>query len=203
MPPPFLAAFAGTAVEYFETVVIAYAVLRAGYPREAIGAVAFGHAAVFALAALLLPWQAGLALDWLRLPAALLLTATGLYWTQKSLRRLWSGRRPRWAEDPLGKIALEPAAARVRFSPWVFLVMAKSAAIEAGEILVLVLPLAAATHAWPQIALGVAAAMVTVTLAAWLLHGRLRQIPEVKLKLGAGLVLTALGLSWLFEAAPA
>ena len=198
---PFLASFAGTAVEFFETAVIAYAIARAGYPREALSALVIGHVAVFAGAVLLLPLQGMLPVFWLRLLAALLLTAMGLHWTLKSLRRLRAHQRPHWVDDPLGEVGVVPAHAAGRaFSPWVFLVMAKSSVVEAGEILLVVFPIAAATGAWPQVLFGVAAGIVAVLLAAWTLHGRLKRIPEVKLKLGAGLLLLALGVLWLAEA---
>lgn len=200
MPQPFLAAFAGTAVEFFETVVIAYAILRAGFPREAVSAVVAGHVLVFALAAFALPVFEIVPVGWLRLAAAALLTATGLYWVQKSVRRLIAHKRPRWAEDPLGKLDIAAGAVPgAKFSPWVFLVMGKSSAVEAAEILLVVLPVGAATAAWPEIILGVAVAIAAVSVLAFLLHGQLKKVPEVRLKLAAGAVLSALGISWLWE----
>jgi len=199
MGPAFAAAFTGTAIEFFETLVIAYAIVRAGYAREAWSAVVLGHALVFGFAWLLFPLRDVLPLQWLRLGAALLLTAMGLHWTQKSLRRLIKGRRPRWAEDPLAKLDIRPAAAAAPFSWWVFLVMAKSSLVEAGEILIVVFPIAAATTAWWAVGAGVAAGIGAVCLLALLLHRQLKQVPEVKLKLAVGLLLSALGLSWLVE----
>lgn len=196
---PFLASFAGTAVEFFETTVIAYAIARAGYPREALSALVLGHAAVFAFAVLLVPIQDVLPVEWLRLLAACLLTTMGAYWSLKSLRRLRAHQRPRWVEDPLGKLGVAPAAVAQAFSPWVFLVMAKSSVIEASEILLVAFPIAAATGAWPQVLAGVVAGIIGVAAVAWALHGRLKRIPEVKLKLACGLVLTALGVLWLVE----
>lgn len=203
MAQAFLASFSGTAVEFFETAVIAYAIVRAGYPREAILAVILGHVLVFALAVLLLPLQGLLPVFWLRLAAGLMLTAMGLHWTIKSLRRLRAQQRPRWAEDPLGKVNVVPAAAgaAAAFSPFVFLVMMKSSVVEAVEILVVVFPVAAATAGWGQVVLGVAAGIALVSLLAFALHGQLRKVPEVKLKLATGLLLLALGLAWLAELA--
>lgn len=202
---PFVAAFSGTAVEFFETVAIAYAIIRAGYPREALAAVVLGHLAVFVLALFLAPLYTALPLWWMRLAAGLLLTAMGLHWTQKSLRRLWAGRRPRWAEDPLGKLKVQPIAAEVgpagavAFSGFVFLVMLKSSVVEAGEILLVVFPVAAAHAAWTPVLLGVAAGIAVVTLIAIALHGQLKKVSEVKLKLVIGLLLTALGTLWLVQ----
>lgn len=200
MLEPFVASFMGTAVEYLETVVIAYAIFRAGYPREAISSLVLGHALVFALAVFLFPLHGLFPLFWLRLLAAVLLTSMGLHWSLKSLRRVWSDRRPRWAEDPLGTVRVAPAGAVTSaFSWFVFFAMGKSSVIEAGEILVVIFPIAAATAAWTQVLWGVAAAMVAVSAMALAIHGRLRSVPEVKLKLVIGIVLTVLGASWLWE----
>lgn len=197
---PFLASFTGTAVEFFETAVIAYAIFRAGYPREMLSALLVGHVLVFAAAVVLFPLHAGLPIFWLRLLAALLLTAMGLHWTFKSLVRLRHHRRPAWAEDPLGKTGISPvASAAVAFSPFVFFVMLKSAAVEAGEILLVVFPVAAASRAWDQVLWGVAAGIGLVSVALLIMHGQLRKIPEVKLKLAVGLLLSALGIAWLVE----
>jgi len=200
MTQPFLAAFTGTAVEFFETAVIAYAIARAGFPREAIAALVAGHALVFALAVLLVPLQDVFPIFWLRLVAAALLTGMGLQWSVKSLARLRAHQRPGWVEDPLGTVQITPASpGEHRFSPFVFLVMAKSSIVEACEILLVVFPVAAATGAWPQVLLGVAAGIAAVMLVALLLHGQLRKVPEVKLKLAIGLLLTGLGISWFIE----
>src|SRR5437762_10518243 len=101
---PFLTALSGTAVEFFETVAIAYAIVRAGYPREAISATAIGHVLVFIAAIFLWPVHQFIPVFWLRLVAATLLTSMGAYWIFKSLRRRLSGLRPRWVDDPLGKL---------------------------------------------------------------------------------------------------
>jgi uncharacterized membrane protein len=196
----FLAAFTGTAVEFLETAVIAYAIARAGYVREALSALILGHVLVFALAVLLVPMQGALPVTWLRLAAALMLTAMGLHWTQKSLRRWLAHRRPRWAEDPSSAVPL-PSAASAVFSLVVFAVMLKSAVIEAVEILVVVFPVAAATSAWGPVLLGVACGIVAVAIGGLLLHGRLERVPEVLLKLWTGVLLLALGLWWLVELA--
>ncbi|ENO13090.1 hypothetical protein J057_16870 [Marinobacter nanhaiticus D15-8W] len=198
MTQPFLAAFSGTAVEFFETIVIAYAVLRAGHAREALGAVVLGHAVMFMLATAFFPLYRVLPMDGLTLLAALLLTAMGLHWTQKSLRRMARQERPRWATDPMGKVNVAEATT-YGFSFLVFAVMLKSSLIEAAEILVVVVPVGAASQAWSQVILGVSTGIAVVSLAALVLHGQLRKIPEVKLKLAAGLLLGALGVSWLVE----
>ncbi len=206
----FLPAFTGTAVEFFETAVIAYAMARAGYLREALSALVLGHALVFALAVLLVPVQGVLPVTWLRLAAALMLTAMGLHWTQKSLRRWLANQRPRWAEDPLANVPVPlrlPSVdashgdAAVVFSGFMFVVMFKSSVIEAVEILIVVFPVAAATSAWGPVLLGVGCGITAVAIAMWLLHGQMRRVPEVLIKLWTGVLLLALGLWWLIELA--
>ncbi len=197
---PFIASFTGTAIEFFETVAIAYAIVRAGYPREAISALILGHVLVFVLAIFLFPLHEFFPVFWLRLVAAVLLTSMGLYWSFKSLRRIQAHERPRWVEDPLGKVEVTPAVATATaFSPFVFFVMGKSSVIEASEILLVVFPIAAASTAWRQVLWGAAAGIFVVSVTAWVLHGQLKKIPEVKLKLVIGLILSILGISWLWE----
>jgi uncharacterized membrane protein len=200
MPDPFIASFTGTAVEFFETVAIAYAIVRAGYPREALSALVLGHVLVFVLAVFLFPLHTFFPIFWLRLVAAVLLVSMGLHWSLKSLKRILTHRRPGWAVDPLGTVQVTPrTSTAVGFSPFIFFVMGKSSVVEASEILLVVFPVAAATAAWSQVLWGVAAGMAAVSAVTLALHGQLKKVPEVKLKLAIGLVLTALGLSWLLE----
>lgn len=197
---PFITALLGTSVEYFETIVIAYAIIRAGHPREAVSATAAGHVLVFIGAVFLWPLHEWIPVFAFRLVAALMLTLMGGWWTLKSTRRLIAHQRPRWVDDPLGKVGLDVSdAVTAAFSWLVFLIMLKSSVIEAFEILLVVFPLAASTAAWPPVLAGAATGIIIVTLAAWLLHGQLKRIPEVKVKLTTGLLLLLIGLSWLNE----
>ncbi len=68
MLQPFIASFGGTAVEFFETVVVAYAIVRAGYPREAIAAVIAGHLVVFFAAFFLYPVHTAVPIRLKRVP---------------------------------------------------------------------------------------------------------------------------------------
>ena len=196
----FIASFTGTAVEFFETAAIAYAIVRAGHPREALSALVLGHALVFGLAIFLVPLQEVFPIFWMRLAACVLLTSMGLHWSIKSLRRMRNRQRPQWVDDPLGKVGVAPAVvATTAFSPLVFFVMGKSSIVEASEILLVVFPIAAANSAWSAVIWGVVAGISAVSLATWMLHGQLKKIPEVKLKLVIGVILIALGVSWLVE----
>lgn len=196
---PFLTAFSGTAVEFFETVVIMYAILRAGYPREAIWATVLGHLAVFIAAIFIWPVHKLIPVFWFRVVASAMLTAMGLYWTAKSLFRSSHGLRPRWATDPLGKVGVHPAVAATAFSTVVFLVMLKSSLVEAFEILLVVFPIAAASGEWMAILAGAGLGILVVSVGTFLLHGQLKRVPEVRLKLVTGLLLSAIGISWLWE----
>lgn len=199
MTQPFLGAFMGTSVEFFETSAIAYALVAAGHRREAISATIAGHAIIVIAAIFLWPLRAMLPITWLHLLAASLLTLTGVYWTAKSVKRLLSGRRPDWVTDPLGRAGGDVLRATTGFSIFVFVVMLKSSIVEAAEILLVVFPIAASTGARTQIAAGVATGIATVAVVPFVLHGQLKKVPEVKLKLATGILLAAIGISWLHE----
>ncbi|HBJ85248.1 MAG TPA: hypothetical protein DDZ88_15515 [Verrucomicrobiales bacterium] len=199
MQQPFLAALLGTSVEYFETVAIAYAIIRAGYPREAISATVVGHVLVFIAAIYIWPVHELVPVFWFRFVAAFMLTLMGLYWTVKSIRRLMAGRRPRWVDDPLGKVGVSSAPHVALFSLLVFFIMLKSSVIEAFEILLVVFPIAASQSTWTPVLAGAASGIVGVTVLAVILHGQLKKVPEVRLKLVTGVVLALIGGSWLIE----
>src|SRR3546814_5958642 len=75
-----ITALLSTAVEFFETLAIAYALARAGYRREAIVGTMIGQLLIV-FVALVSPWPAAvLPVTALRALAAALLMATGLYW---------------------------------------------------------------------------------------------------------------------------
>lgn len=199
MQQPFLAALLGTSVEYFETVAIAYAIIRAGYPREAISATIVGHVLVFIAAIFIWPVHELVPVFWFRLVAASMLTLMGIYWTVKSISRLMAGRRPRWVDDPLGKVGVSAAPHAALFSLLVFFIMLKSSVVEAFEILLVVFPIAASQSTWTPVLAGAATGILGVTLLAVMLHGQLKKVPEVRLKLVTGVILTLIGGSWLME----
>src|SRR3546814_6032556 len=90
----FITALLSTAVEFFETLAIAYALARAGYRREAIVGTMIGQLLIV-FVALVSPWPAAvLPVTALRALAAALLMATGLYWSWTSWRRLRAHQRP-------------------------------------------------------------------------------------------------------------
>src|SRR3546814_19014003 len=77
--------------------------------------------------------------------------------------------------------------------------MTKSSAVEALEVLIVVAPVALAARAWPAALGGILLAITLVSILAVLLHGRLKAVPEVRLKLATGLALLIIGLLWTIE----
>lgn len=199
---PFVAVFTGTAIEFFETIVICYALIRAGFIKEASLAVVLGHIIVFSLAVFFSPVLELLPVFWLQLMAALLLAVMGIYWFLKSAKRLYRHQRPGWVSDPIGAVGLDAqqvATPTIAFSMVAFLAMAKSSVVEALEIVVVAMPVYSSTGALLEVVFGVCLAIILVTALSFLLHQRLKNIPEVKLKLAVGLILATLGISWLLE----
>lgn len=146
MNQPFIASFSGTAVEILETVAIAYALIRAGFVREALLASVLGLTLAFVAGVLLWPLHALFPVFWLRLATGVVLTYMGIQWTQKSVRRVIAHKRPGWVDNPLGALAVEPRSAD-GFSTLVFVAMTKSALLEGFEVLIVAYPIAAATGA--------------------------------------------------------
>jgi uncharacterized membrane protein len=124
---------------------------------------------------------------------------TGWGWYTKSLRRRANHRRAGWIADPLATEGIQLETQQRRFSRLNFIIMFKSAALEALEVALVVLPLGLASHAWHEaLSATVVALLLTVSLVA-ALHGYLVKIPEVLLKLGAGVLLLSYGSFWLGE----
>ena len=196
----FIASFSGTVVEVLETVAIAYALIRAGFVREAVAASLLGFVLTGLAGLLLWPVHELFPIRWLRLAAGILLCGMGLQWTQKSLRRIISHKRPGWVDNPLREFAVAPDQPRpASFSILVFATMTKSAFIEGLEVLVVAFPIAAATGAWGQVSAGVLAGIASVLLATVALHGQLKKVPEVYVKLAIGVLLTAIGVAFLSQ----
>lgn len=196
----FIASFSGTAVEVLETVAIAYALILAGFAREAIFASILGIAVVCLAGLMLWPMHALLPVRWMRLGAGLLLTGMGIQWTQKSLRRVIEHKRPGWVANPLGRFTPTAGpASPTGFSRLVFLTMMKSAIVEGFEVLMVAFPIAAATGAWQAVAAGGAAGLTVILLATAALHGQLKKVPEVYVKLVTGVLLMVLGAAFVAE----
>lgn len=195
----FITVLGGASVEFFETAAIAYAVARSGYPREAIWGTAAGVAIVAIAAAILGTGLQAIPLHLLQILIGFVLIWFGWGWYKKSILRRAKHRRAGWITNPLEAEGIQLETQHQHFSRLNFIIMLKSAALETLEVALVVLPLGLATGAWAEglAAVGIAL-LVTIALVA-LLHGYLVKIPEVLLKLGAGILLLSYGTFWLGE----
>ncbi|MGF1568041.1 MAG: COG4280 domain-containing protein [Nodosilinea sp.] len=195
-----MAATGSAGVEFLETAAIAYAIARSGYSREAVGGSILGLAIV-ALAAVLLGQGLTLvSLRWLQVGIGVILLWFGLGWVKKSVRRQVNQQRAGWiGDDPLGAEGITLIPDEAKFSWANFAIMTKSAALEGLEVAVIVVTLGLASGAWFEALGGAATALVLSLLMVILLHPYLVKLPEVLIKLGAGVLLSALGTFWLGE----
>lgn len=196
----FLAALGSTSVEFFEVVAIAYAVGSSGYVREAVWGVIVGLIAVLSVAIALGNGLQFLPLQPLQILIGGLLLWFGWGWVQKSVRRLATGRRAGWIDDDvLEKEGIVLEQESVGFSKLNFLIMTKSVALEALEIVVIVMTLGLATSAWYEAIAATGLALLLSLVMVVFLHQYLVKLPEVLIKLGAGIMLSAMGTFWLGE----
>lgn len=195
----FVTALGGASVEFFETAAIAYAVARSGYSREAVWGTVSGVGIVAVAAALVGTGLQLIPLHLLQILIGLVLLWFGWGWYKKSIIRQANHRRAGWITDPLEAEGIHLESQHRRFSRVNFIVMFKSAALETLEVALVVLPLGLASGAWAEAlsATGISL-LLTLSLVA-VLHGYLVKVPEVLLKLGAGILLLSYGTFWLGE----
>ncbi|MEM8546183.1 MAG: hypothetical protein AAGF66_19580 [Cyanobacteria bacterium P01_H01_bin.119] len=195
-----LATGGSASLEFLETAVIAYAIARSGYKREAIAGCIVGLSVV-ALAAIALGTNLQvIPLHWLQIITGAILLWFGWGWAKKAVQRQVNGRRAGWLDnDPLTAEAISLETAQQGFSTTNFLVMAKSAALEAFEIAVIVMTLGLASGAWYEALSAVGLAFVGSVMLVIVLHAYLLKVPDVMIKLGTGILLSALGTFWLGE----
>ena len=195
-----IAAAGSASLEFLETAVIAYAIARSGYRREAIAGCLVGISIVAMAAVTLGTSIQVIPLNWLQIVTGAVLLWFGWSWAQKGVQRQASGRRAGWLDDdPLAAEAISLETEQQGFSIANFIVMAKSAALEAFEVAVIAITLGTASNAWYEIfgAVGLAGVGATVLVVA--LHAYLLKVPDVFIKLGTGILLSALGTFWLGE----
>lgn len=195
----FVASFAGTGVEFLETAVIAYALARTGSVKEAIIGTALGNLLVAFPAYFAWPWLARIPIHLLQSIVGVLLLWLGVSWLIKSVRRKRHGQRPGWVENPLRGFSARSQSDRTLFSPLKTLVMTKSAAIEAFEICMIVSALAIASEAWGSALAGMGVALLATGCLVIGVKGTLRHVPEVDFKLWTGVLLSSIGLWWLYK----
>ena len=195
-----LAAGGSASLEFLETAAIAYAIARSGYQREAITGCIAGLMAVTIVAIALGTNVQFIPLHWLQMVTGSILLWFGWGWVKKSVTRQATGRRAGWIEDnPLIAEGISLDSSQQGFSRLNFLVMAKSAALEAFEVAVIVITLGLASDAWYEALGATGVALVGSIILVAVLHSYLIKVPDVFIKLGSGVLLCALGTFWLGE----
>jgi uncharacterized membrane protein len=195
----FIGAALSSGIEFLEIVAIAYALSGAGYRREALLGSVTGIVAVALAGALLGPELLLFPLRWLQIAAGIVLIYFGWRWTKKSVVRQAAGKRAGWIENPLKNRPLEMGRAKNGFSYLNFVVMTKCAALETFEVALIVITIGLSSRAWLEAFSGASIALAITVGLVISLHGYLRRLPDVIIKLGAGLMLLTLGTFWLFE----
>jgi Ca2+/H+ antiporter, TMEM165/GDT1 family len=158
-----------------------------------------GIVAVVLAGALLGPALVLFPLRWLQVAAGLVLIYFGWKWSKKSVIRQAVGKRAAWIENPLKNRPLDMDRAKSRFSYLNFAMMTKCAALETFEVALIVITIGLSSRAWLEALSGASIALAATIVLVISLHGYLRRLPDVFLKLGAGLMLLTLGTFWLFE----
>jgi uncharacterized membrane protein len=195
-----LAAGGSASLEFLETAAIAYAIARSGYRREAIWGSIVGLAGVALAAAAFGTSLQFVPLQALQIGIGVLLLWFGWGWVKKAVWRQVQGKRAGWiADDPLTTEGIVLNEQQSGFNYLNFLVMTKSAALEAFEVAVVVITLGLVSQAWYE-ALGATllSLLSSIVLVAFL-HRYLLNVPDVFIKLGAGILLCTLGTFWLGE----
>ncbi len=195
-----LAALGTASVEFFEVAVIAYAISRSGYRREAVWGSLIGLVGIGVLSFLFSSSLQAVPIQWLQLTIGCILLWFGWGWTKKSVLRQVQGKHAGWvADDPLLAEGITLQGGTKGFSYANFLIVAKSAALEAFEVALAVVALGLASNAWSEALWGTALAFCLTVIATVLLHGHMQRVPDVAIKLSAGVMLLSFGSFWLGE----
>ncbi len=197
----FIASMAGTAVEFLETAVIAYALARTGSVMEAIIGTVLGNLIIALPAYFAWPWLARIPIHLFQCAVGALLLWLGGSWLDKSVRRKRYNQRAGWVVNPMRAFPDNGGTGRTRFSAFAALIMTKSAALEAFEICMIVSALAVASQAWGSALAGMAVALLATGGLVMALKGKVQSVPEVDFKLWTGALLSMIGLWWLYEGA--
>ncbi|QKQ73159.1 COG4280 domain-containing protein [Nostoc sp. TCL240-02] len=195
----FVASLGSASVEFFETAAIAYAIFRSGYPREAIWGTITGLMGVGIVSALMGTGLQYIPIRILQVAIGLVLLWFGWGWYKKSILRQARHKRAGWITNPLESEGIALETKRNQFSQLNFLVMTKSAAIEALEVALVVITLGLASGTWIEAIAGAGLALLLTVAVVAMLHGYLLTVPDVWLKLSAGVMLLSYGTFWLAE----
>jgi uncharacterized membrane protein len=195
----FIGATLSSGIEFLEIVAIAYALSSTGFRREALLGSVAGVVGVAIAGALLGPALILFPLRWLQVAAGFVLIYFGWKWVKKSVVRQAAGKRAGWIENPLRNKTVETSPSQPGFSYLNFVVMTKCAALETFEVALIVITIGLSSRAWLEALTGASIALAITVGLVISLHGYLRRLPDVFLKLGAGLMLLTLGTFWLLE----
>jgi len=195
-----VASFASAGVEFLETAAIAYAPGRTGYPREAIFGTILGTLLVIIPAIFVWPLFRLIPVHMLQLAVGMMLLWLGLSWSTKSIRRKLHHQRAGWIQDPLRRYRGYIETAPTRFGYVNALIMTKSAAIEGFEVCMIVTAMSLASGAWRSALTGALLALIATVVGIFTINDKLQHVPELSLKLWAGVILSMIGVFWVFEA---
>lgn len=195
----FISALGAASVELLETAAIAYAIASSGYKQEVYWGTFVGLSLVGIVTALLGTSLQLIPLYLLQIIIGLTLLWFGWGWVKKSVLRQVKGKRAGWIEDPLVSEGITLESKAEGFSKINFIIMTKSAALEGVEVAIVVITLGLASGAWKEALSGAILALFLTISLVILLHGYLVKIPEVLIKLSAGILLMAYGTFWLGE----
>ncbi len=196
----FIAALSGSGVEFFETAAIAYAIARSGYRREAIWGTVVSLVSVGIISAIFGTGLQFVPIRLLQVVIGILLLWFGWGWVKKSVLRQAKGERAGWVDDdPLQAEDIILERSSRGFSHFNFIIMLKSAALEGLEVAIVVVTLGLASNAWSEAIAGAGLALVVTMAVVAILHGHLMKVPDVFIKLSAGILLVAFGTFWLGE----
>lgn len=155
-----IAAMSSASVEFFETGAIAYAIARSGYQREAIWGTLAGLTIVGLISAVLGTGLQLIPVHLLQVVIGGLLLWFGWGWYKKSILRQAEGKRAGWIGDPLLSEGIDLETQHQGFSRVNFVIMTKSAAIEALEVALVVVTLGLASGAWNEALFGAGVALL-------------------------------------------
>ncbi len=197
--PIAFASFISAGIEFMETAAIAYALGKTGYPREAIIGTILGTLLVLIPAVFVWPLFRLIPIHFFELAVGVMLLWLGLSWCMKSIHRKLHHQRAGWIQDPLRGYKRYIETTPTRFSYFTALIMTKSAAIEGFEVCMIVTAMALASGNWLSALVGAFMALLATVSVVFSLHGKLQRVPDVSLKLWAGVVLSMIGMFWVYE----
>ncbi len=193
------ATFVACAVEMLEvdTIVVGVGAAR-GWRSTIIGTVS-GLIILIAIALGLGISIQSLPLHWLRLVVGFLLLSFGLGWLRKAIAAYATGGR----EGDEGQVdASQEKQARFAVDDWYAFTLAfKGTLLEGLEIVFITITFGASSGSWTAAWVGAAAAILIMAGIAFLVRGKIAEVPNRMLKFVVGVLLTTFGIFWAAEGA--